>query len=141
MSGWNDPRFVITMLLIGLFGYAYIQDSSDEAMKGAIIAAFSTAYGFWLASKDKEQSTANTGKALDAIRAAQESTPLTDKPMETIIVNRKDHPVPTTDQPAAPDASADASAPLAPSGAPESPEAADDAPAGSQAASLPEYAR
>lgn len=73
MSGWNDPRFVITLLLIGLFGFAYVQDPADDSMKGAIIAAFSTAYGFWLASKDKEKSTENTGKALDAIRAAQET--------------------------------------------------------------------
>jgi hypothetical protein len=75
MSGWNDPRFVITLLLVGLFGYAFAQDPSDESMKGAIIAAFSTAYGFWLAGKEKEQSTANTGKALTAILNAQE-TPL-----------------------------------------------------------------
>lgn len=73
MSGWNDPRFIITLLLIGLFGYAYIQGPSDDTLKGAIVAAFSTAYGFWLASRDKEQSTTNTGKALDAIRAAQEA--------------------------------------------------------------------
>jgi hypothetical protein len=73
MSGWNDPRFVITLLLVGLFGYAFAQDADDEAMKGAIIAAFSTAYGFWLAGKEKEQSTANTGKAFDAILAAQEA--------------------------------------------------------------------
>jgi hypothetical protein len=73
MSGWNDPRFVITLLLVGLFGYAFAQDPSDESMKGAIIAAFSTAYGFWLAGKEKEQSTANTGKALTAILNAQEA--------------------------------------------------------------------
>lgn len=73
MSGWNDPRFVITLLLVGLFGYAFAQDPSDESMKGAIIAAFSTAYGFWLAGKEKEQSTANTGKALTAILNAQET--------------------------------------------------------------------
>jgi hypothetical protein len=73
MSGWNDPRFVITLLLVGLFGYAFAQDADDEAMKGAIIAAFSTAYGFWLAGKEKEQSTANTGKALTAILNAQEA--------------------------------------------------------------------
>jgi hypothetical protein len=72
-AGWNDPRFVITLLLVGLFGYAFAQDPADESMKGAIIAAFSTAYGFWLAGKEKEQSSANTGKALDAILAAQEA--------------------------------------------------------------------
>ena len=84
MSGWNDPRFVITLLLVGLFGYAFAQDTNDEAMKGAIIAAFSTAYGFWLAGKEKEQSTANTSKALTAILNAQE-TPLPSLPHKAAV--------------------------------------------------------
>lgn len=74
-SQWSDPRFLITLLLICLFGYAYADDPSDQAMKGAIIAAFSAAYGFWLGSKGSEKATENTGKAFDAIRAAQESAP------------------------------------------------------------------
>lgn len=72
---WGDPRFLITLLLICLFGYAYADDPSDQAMKGAIIAAFSAAYGFWLGSKGNEKATENTSKAFDAIRAAQESAP------------------------------------------------------------------
>lgn len=83
MSGWNDPRFIITLLLVGLFGYAYVQDASDESMKGAIIAAFSTAYGFWLAGKEKERSSENTGKAFDAILAAQEA-PATTMPQRRV---------------------------------------------------------
>jgi hypothetical protein len=71
MNQWNDPRFVITLLLIVLFGCAYYNDPSDQAMKGAIIAAFSAAYGFWLGSKNSEKATENTSKAFDAIRAAQ----------------------------------------------------------------------
>ena len=73
MSGLGDPRFVITLLIGALFAYAYAQDPSDQAMKGALIAAFSAAYGFWLGSKDKEKATENTGKAFDAILAAQEA--------------------------------------------------------------------
>lgn len=73
MSGLSDPRFIITLLIGMLFAFAYAQDPTDQAMKGALIAAFSAAYGFWLGSKDKDQSTVNTAKALDAIRAAQEA--------------------------------------------------------------------
>ena len=76
MSGWNDPRFVITVLLIVVFGYAYYQDPSDQAMKGAIIAAFSAAYGFWLGSQQNEESTAHPGKAPDPIRPAQDTPAL-----------------------------------------------------------------
>lgn len=75
MSQWLEPRFIITLLLIGLFGFAYLNDPADQAMKGAIIAAFSAAYGFWIGSKNNEQATANTGKAFEAITAAAKSTP------------------------------------------------------------------
>lgn len=69
-TSWLDPRFIITLLLIGLFGTAYLHDPGDQAMKGAIIAAFSAAYGFWIGSKENEKATENTGRAFDAITAA-----------------------------------------------------------------------
>jgi hypothetical protein len=61
---------MITLLLILLFGFAYWNDPSDQAMKGAIIGAFSAAYGFWIGSKNNETATENTGKAFDAIKEA-----------------------------------------------------------------------
>jgi hypothetical protein len=70
MTQWNDPRFIITLLLIALFGFAYINDPADQAMKGAIIGAFSAAYGFWIGSKANEKAAENTGKAFDAITEA-----------------------------------------------------------------------
>lgn len=71
-----EPRFIITLLLIGLFGFAYMQDPSDQAMKGAIIAAFSAGYGFWVGNKQNEVASENTGKAFDAIKeAARAGTP------------------------------------------------------------------
>jgi hypothetical protein len=75
MNQWNDPRFIITLILVGVFAYAYGQDPSDQAMKGAIIAACSAAYGFWLGNKQNDKATENTGKAFDAIAAAASSTP------------------------------------------------------------------
>ncbi|WP_324807244.1 hypothetical protein SH584_11555 [Sphingomonas sp. LY29] len=95
MNQWNEPRFLITVLLIGLFGYAYIIDPSDEAMKGALIGAFSAAYGFWIGSKQNDKATENTGKAFDAIQAAA-AMPSTTEPQQVEVVNSPSHPVPTT---------------------------------------------
>ena len=78
MNQWAEPRFLITLMLIGLFGFAYLQDPSDQAMKGAIIAAFSAAYGFWIGSKENEKATENTGRAFEAIKEAQRSQPTSD---------------------------------------------------------------
>ena len=93
MTTWLEPRFVITLLLIGLFGFAYFNDPADQAMKGAIIAAFSAAYGFWIGSKNSEQATANTGKAFDAIRAAAEATPT-----GNVATGKPDDPVHTVEE-------------------------------------------
>lgn len=98
MSGWNDPRFIITMLLIALFGYAYIQDPADEAMKGALIGAFSAAYGFWIGSKQNDKATENTGKAFEAITAAASGPHLPTGPTDVHVTNTERDPVPTTDE-------------------------------------------
>lgn len=73
---WNDPRVLVTLILIGLFAYAYIQEPSDEAMKGALIAAFAAAYGFWIgANQSSAKATENTGDAFAAVREAIASRP------------------------------------------------------------------
>jgi hypothetical protein len=74
MSTWNDPRVYITAALIGLFGYAYIHNPADEAMKGALIAAFAAAYGYWIGasrggSVAQEQAGAAVALAHDAMRS------------------------------------------------------------------------
>lgn len=92
MTAWFEPRFIITLMLICLFGFAYLQEPSDQAMKGAIIAAFSAAYGFWLGSKKDEQASANTGKAFDAITAAANAAP--PGPIDAHIINPPSDPVP-----------------------------------------------
>jgi len=45
---WVDPRVAITLLLIGLFAFAYIKNPDNGQMNGALIAAFAAAYGFWI---------------------------------------------------------------------------------------------
>lgn len=70
MTQWNDPRLLVTLLLIGLFTFAYINNPSDDMMTGAIITAFAAAYGFWLgANKGNDKATENTGRAFAAIEA------------------------------------------------------------------------
>lgn len=50
MTEWKDPRLLIAVLLIAMFGLAYFTGPRDEMMKGAMIAALSTAVGYWLGS-------------------------------------------------------------------------------------------
>lgn len=45
-----DIRAVITIIIFCMFGYGYISDINDETMRGAMIAAFSGAWGYWLGS-------------------------------------------------------------------------------------------
>ena len=81
MNRWADPRVAITFCLILLFAYAYAQEPSDQAMKGALIAAFAAAYGYWIgAAKANETATENTGKAFDAIKAAAHANGAESKP-------------------------------------------------------------
>lgn len=47
---WRDPKLYLSFTLIAMFAAAYAFDPGDEAMKGAMIAAFAAAYGYWLGS-------------------------------------------------------------------------------------------
>lgn len=55
MKTWNSPPLAVSVALIGLFAFAYISDPSDEAMKGALIAGFAAAWGYWLGSSSGSQ--------------------------------------------------------------------------------------
>lgn len=73
---WNNPKLLVSLLLIGMFGYAYLHNPNDETMKGAVILAFATAYGFWLGKNDgDDQRSQNTGKLADAVKAQAENLP------------------------------------------------------------------
>lgn len=66
---FKDPRFVIAMSIITLFAGAYIATPTPE-MAGAIIAAFSGAWGYYLGSSSGAAKSAdNAGKALDLAAA------------------------------------------------------------------------
>lgn len=48
-------RELIALIIIGLFGFAYYQHPDDMLLQGALIAAFSTAYGYFLGSSKSKQ--------------------------------------------------------------------------------------
>jgi len=57
VTGWRDPRFFLALLLIGIFAGAYFnEEKPDQMMKGAMIAAFAAAYGYWLGSSSGSRS-------------------------------------------------------------------------------------
>lgn len=62
-----DPAFIVAMLVIGLFGYAYIQNANDETMKGALIAGFNIAVGYYIGATRTADKTASANR--DAITA------------------------------------------------------------------------
>lgn len=95
MNKWNDPKLAVSGAIIGLFAYAYLHAPDDETMRGALILAFATAYGFWLGKNTgDDEKSANTGKAFDAIKAAAESTPSFDpnaiKAGDSVTLEKKD---------------------------------------------------
>lgn len=96
MSQWADPKLYVSWALILLFGYAYLRNPSDETMKGALILAFATAYGYWLGSnKGDSQRVDNTSKAFDMAKAALEASPANQSNQdalqdgETVTLERK----------------------------------------------------
>jgi len=51
----NSFREIVALVIIGLFAFAYWQHPDDMLLQGALIAAFSTAYGYFLgSSKDRQ---------------------------------------------------------------------------------------
>jgi hypothetical protein len=91
VTNWSDPRLWISFALIGLFGYAYVREPS-ELLEGALIAGFSTAYGFWLgSSKGNQSATENTRAAFDTIKAVAggQATGKADDPLHVVPEDSK----------------------------------------------------
>lgn len=82
-----QPQFVLALALIAIFAGAYFADLSDETMKGAIIAGFSGAWGYYLgSSRGAVSQTENVGKALD----------LANGPKQVEVTNTEKNPVPVS---------------------------------------------
>lgn len=74
MNDWQrdflTPKFVIALLAMAVFGWAYGQNVDDKTMVGAIIGGFNLALGFYLGSTNSaSRASENTAKAFDAITA------------------------------------------------------------------------
>ena len=97
-ADFKAPQFVIALLIIGLFAWAFGENVDDDTMKGALIGAFNLAIGFYLGSVvANAKATENTGKAFEAIKAASESTPRNAdvhalQEGDTVELNRADSP-------------------------------------------------
>lgn len=76
MSGFLDPKFIISLIVLGIFGWAFAADVSDDTMKGAIIGALNVVAGYWLGSSNSSnQVREQVGKALDLAAANSPTAP------------------------------------------------------------------
>lgn len=72
-----DARFVIAVIVLGMFAWALSVDPDDATMKGALIAGFAGAWGYFLGSSSgSERKTALLAAGpvpADAAQAAQQT--------------------------------------------------------------------
>jgi hypothetical protein len=57
-------RLVISLAVIGLFGFAYLHQPSNELLLGALISTFTTAVNWWLGSS---QSSSDKTSQMDIL--------------------------------------------------------------------------
>lgn len=82
MSDWKaeflTPKFLIALIAVAVFAWAYGANVGDETMKGAIIGGFNLALGFYLGSTNSaSRATENTARAFEAITATANATSTT----------------------------------------------------------------
>lgn len=69
-----DPKILIALGIIALFARSLIEDPKDDTLKGALIAAFAGAWGYYLgnsnnAARAGDRSDASLAIAHEAIKA------------------------------------------------------------------------
>jgi hypothetical protein len=104
-----DMRAIVVLLIFVFFGVAYANNPSDETLKGALIAAFSGAWGFYLGSSRsageiRQQADTATKTARDAVAFARETAHSNEErepeePTKVEVVQPPGKPVPTKDVP------------------------------------------
>jgi hypothetical protein len=97
-----DMRAVVVLLIFVLFGWGYYNSPADETIKGALIAAFSGAWGFYLGSnvsskEIRDQASVATEQARDATKLAREVI-VQDRPQPVVVTNAPDEPVPVANE-------------------------------------------
>ena len=68
-----DPRFLIAVILVVFFGWAYGENPKDATLIGAMISGFNLAAGYYLGSSRTADNMANANNA--AIIAANTPAP------------------------------------------------------------------
>lgn len=72
MNGFRDPKFLISLVVLGIFGWAFGENVTDDTMKGAIIGALNVVAGYWLGSSNS--SNAVREQVGQALRIAEQQT-------------------------------------------------------------------
>jgi len=78
-----DAREVIAFCIMALFAYGFVMNPHEPLIVGAMIAAFSTAYGFYLGGSKVGAETAT--KNADALaKVTEQPTGKPDDPVHTV---------------------------------------------------------
>lgn len=97
VSEFLNPRFVVSILVMAIFTWAFGENVDDDTMKGAIIGALNIAVGYWLGSSNSSNAVREqVGKALDLAAAAQ---PDQSNPQPVTVANTEDNPIPVETKP------------------------------------------
>lgn len=90
-----DSRFLVALVVIGLFGWALAANPGDNTMKGALIGALNLAVGYYLgSSRGAAAATETTNKAIDLATASANNS---DEPKKVEVTNDAENPVQTHD--------------------------------------------
>lgn len=82
--GWPTEQFFIALVVLSMFAWAYARSSDDATMRGALIAGFAGAWGYFLGSSaGAKGSAARTDGALAIAQQAMDKLP--DKNPSTIL--------------------------------------------------------
>lgn len=100
-----DMRAIVVLIVFALFAWAFGNAPNDETMKGALIAAFAAAWGYYLGSsrsttETRQQITDATNQAREATALAREinATPSTTDEVQAVRIEQPHNdPVPTTE--------------------------------------------
>lgn len=84
-----DAREIMAFGIVSMFAWSLIQNPHEPLIVGAMIAAFSTAYGFYLGGSKVGSDTATKNADTLAARATE--------PQPVIVTNPPDAPVQTED--------------------------------------------
>ena len=101
LPGWPTPQFVIALAVIGIFAFAFIHRPDDETMKGALIAGFAGAWGYYLGSSNSSARLRDTqDETLAIAKQALLALPSSARPDVTLQPGETAQAAPATPEPA-----------------------------------------